>query len=147
MKDKASLNLAVGAFMAVGIFCLAYLSIHLGKMEVAGTRGYPVYAVFSDVGGLRVGAPVVIAGVDVGRIRSIGVENYEARVMMEIKPGLKLQQDAIASIKTRGLIGEKYVQITPGASDEIVGSGGRIRQTQPAVDLESVIGKAAFGGM
>ena len=132
--------------MISGILTLGYLSIKLGKMEVLGNKGYEVSAVFSDVGGLRVGAPVVIAGVEVGRVDSIGlVEDYEARVVMRIEPGLQLRDDAIASVKTRGLIGEKDIQISAGAADEILQPGGQIRQTEPAVDIESLISKYVFG--
>jgi phospholipid/cholesterol/gamma-HCH transport system substrate-binding protein len=147
MKGRLSLELLVGLFMVIGIACLSYLSIRLGKMDVLGQRGYPVYAVFSNIGGLRSGAPVEMAGVDIGRVRRISLENYEARVVLEIQDGLVLQEDAIASIKTRGLIGERYIQITVGAADATIQPGGRIRQTEPAVDLESLIGKYMFGKM
>lgn len=143
---KRSIELAVGIFMILAILCLAYLSINLGKVEVLGQQGYDVYGVFSDIGGLRVGASVVISGVDVGRVKSISLnKQYEARVVLSLDPDIKLQEDSIASVKTKGLIGEKYVGITPGAADEIIKPMGRIRETQPAVDLESLISKYAFG--
>ena len=145
MKGRLSLELVVGVFMIVGILCLGYLSIKLGKVEWLGSRGYQVFATFSDVGGLRHGASVVIAGVDVGRVEAITLEDYEARVVLEINPDLKLHEDAIVSIKTRGLIGEKYVQLSAGAADEVIKPGGRIRQTESAVDLEALISKYAFG--
>ena len=147
MKGRLNLELIVGAFMAVGILCLGYLSIKLGKVEVLGKRGYEVYAIFNDTGGLRSGASVVIAGVDVGRVESISLEDYEARVVLQINPGLRIHEDAIVSIKTSGLIGEKYVQISAGAAEEIIKPGGRIRQTESAVDIESLISKYAFGNL
>ena len=147
MKGRLNLELIVGAFMVVGILCLGYLSIKLGNIEVWGRRGYEVFAVFSDIGGLRTGASVVIAGVDVGRVESIGLEDYEARVVLQIDPGLQIHEDAIVSIKTSGLIGEKYVQISAGAADEIIKPGGRIRQTESAVDIEALISKYAFGNL
>jgi phospholipid/cholesterol/gamma-HCH transport system substrate-binding protein len=145
MKGRFSLELIVGIFMIGGILCLSVLSIKLGKMDVLGRRGYPVYAVFSDTGGLRVGAPVVIAGVEVGRVDSIGLQDYEARVGLRIEPGLQLHEDAIISVKTRGLIGEKYIQISAGAADEIIHPGDQIRQTESAVDIEALISKYVFG--
>jgi len=145
MKGRLNLELIVGAFMVVGILCLGYLSINLGKVEVLGRRGYEVFTVFSDVGGLRSGAAVVIAGVDIGRVKSISLENDEARVVLQINPGLDIHEDAIASVKTRGLIGEKFVQISAGAADEIIKPGGRIRQTESAVDIEVLISKYVFG--
>ena len=145
MRGRTNLELIVGVFMIVGILCLGYLSIKLGKVEVMGRRGYQVYAIFNDTGGLRNGSPVVIAGVDVGLVESIGLQDYEARVVLDINPDLKIHEDAIVSIKTRGLIGEKYVQISAGAADELIKPGGRIRQTESAVDIEALISKYAFG--
>ena len=145
MKGRLNLELFVGLFMIAGILCLGYLSIKLGKVELWGEPGYKVYAIFSDVGGLRNDSTVVVAGVDVGRVDSITLENYEARVVLQINPGLQIHDDAIVSVKTRGLIGEKYIQISAGASDEIIKPGGRIRQTESAVDLEAIISKYAFG--
>jgi phospholipid/cholesterol/gamma-HCH transport system substrate-binding protein len=145
MKGRFRLELAVGVFVIIGVLCLAYLSIRLGKMEVMGKGGYKVYAIFSDVGGLRVGAPVVIAGVEVGSVENVRLEDYEARVLMRIQNGLSIHEDAIVSVRTRGLIGEKFIQITEGAAQGIVAPGGQLRQTESAVDLEQLISKYAFG--
>ena len=147
MKGRLDLELVVGIFMIVGVLCLGYLSIKLGKIDVLGRPGYEVYAIFSDIGGLRSGSPVVIAGVDVGLVESIRLEDYEARVVLQINPGLQLHDDAVVSVKTRGLIGEKYIQISAGAADEIIKPGGRIRQTESAVDIEALISKYAFGNL
>jgi phospholipid/cholesterol/gamma-HCH transport system substrate-binding protein len=142
---RFDLELMVGLFIIAGILCLGYLSIKLGKMEVVGKKGYEVYAIFSNIGGLKTGSSIEIAGVDVGRVRSISLDDYQARVVLNFPWSVKIQEDAIVSIKTRGLIGEKYIEITPGGSDKIVKSGGQIRETQPAVDLEEVISKFVFG--
>ena len=145
MKGKLNLELVVGLFLLAGILCLGYLSVRLGKVDVWGKPGYRVFAVFSDVGGLRDGAPVEVAGVEVGQVEGIRLEDYEARVVLRVKPGLVLREDTIVSVKTRGLIGEKFIQISPGAADEVIRPGGRIRQTESAVDLEAIISKYAFG--
>ena len=142
---KFDLELSVGLFIIAGIICLGDPSITLGKMEVWRGKGYAVYALFSNSGGLKTGASIVIAGVDVGRVKSITLEDYQARVVLDIPENVKIQEDAIASIKTKGLIGEKYVEITPGGSEKIISSGGRIRETQPAVDLEELISNFVFG--
>jgi phospholipid/cholesterol/gamma-HCH transport system substrate-binding protein len=142
---KFDLELAVGLFIIAGIVCLGYLSIKLGKLEIVGERGYEIYGVFSNIGGLKVGAGVEIAGVTVGRVKTITLKNYQAQVVLNFPKGLKIQEDAIASIKTRGLIGEKYVDITPGGSDKDIEPGGRIRETQPAIDIEELISKFVFG--
>lgn len=142
---KFDLEMAVGLFVLVGILCLGYLSIKLARMEVLGGGGYEIQAIFTDTGGLKEGASVVIAGVEVGRVKSITIEDYEAKVVLTIKPGLKIQEDAIASVKTKGLIGEKFIQITPGGSEEIIPPGGSIIETQPAVDIEQLISNYVFG--
>ena len=142
---KFDLELAVGVFMIVGIICLGYLSIKLGKMEVFGDKGYEIQAIFSNSGGLKSGSSVVIAGVEVGRVKRIALDDYQAKVVLNIPLNVKIQEDAIASIKTKGLIGEKYVEITPGGADELIEPGGRIRDTQSAIDFEEIISNYVFG--
>jgi phospholipid/cholesterol/gamma-HCH transport system substrate-binding protein len=142
---RFDLELTVGLFLIAGIVCLGYLSIRLGRMELLGTEGYEVYGLFSNTGGLRSGSSVAIAGVQVGRVKEISLQEYQARVVMSLPYQVKVQEDAIAAIKTRGLIGEKYVEITPGASDDLLAQGDRIRETQPPVDFEQVISNYVFG--
>jgi phospholipid/cholesterol/gamma-HCH transport system substrate-binding protein len=142
---KLDLELAVGLFVLAGILCLGYLSIKLAKMEVLGGDGYEISAIFSNTGGLKEGASVVIAGVEVGRVKGIKIQDYEAKVTLTLKEGLKIQEDAIASVKTKGLIGEKYIQISPGGSEEIIPPGGMIQETEPAVDIEQLISNYVFG--
>jgi len=136
---------AVGLFLLAGIACLMYLSLRLGKLEVVGGDRVPVVAEFSTVTGLRPGASVEIAGVEVGKIGSITIRDYKAVVGMEIRKGIALQEDAIASVRTRGLIGDKYISISPGASDRLIPPGGKIRETESAVDLEGIIGQLVHG--
>jgi phospholipid/cholesterol/gamma-HCH transport system substrate-binding protein len=114
-------------------------------LEVVGSRGTTVLAEFDSVAGLKNGSVVEIAGVEVGRVREIGLKNYRAVVAMSIDPGVKLQDDAIVSIRTKGLIGEKYIRITPGASDKLVQPGGRLRDTEDPVDMEQLISNYIFG--
>jgi len=142
---KFDLELAVGLFIIAGILCLGYLSVKLGKIEIIGERGYEIYGVFSNIGGLKVGSSVEIAGVNVGRVKSIVLDDFQARVVLNFPKDLPIQEDAIASIKTRGLIGEKYIEITPGGSEKVIKPGGRIRETQPAIDMEELISKFVFG--
>jgi len=138
-------EIGVGVFMVVGIAALAYLSVNLGRVDLFGGRGYSVYADFPTVGGLKSGASVEIAGVAIGRVESIRLNDYLARVTMRIDQGVKLQDDAIVSIKTKGLIGEKFVQINPGGSDKTVPMGGRMSEVEAPVDLEELISKYVFG--
>jgi phospholipid/cholesterol/gamma-HCH transport system substrate-binding protein len=142
---RVNMEMMVGLFLLAGIACLGYLSIHLGKLEILRSDTVPVVAEFSSVAGLKTGAGVEIAGVEVGRIDSISIRDYKAVVRMEVRRGIALQEDAIASIRTRGLIGDKYVSISPGASERLIPPGGRIRETESAVDLEGLIGQFIHG--
>ena len=142
---RSALELGVGVFVILGILALAYLSIKLGRVELFGGQGYIVTADFPSAGGLKPGATVEIAGVDVGRVDAITLADYQARVVMRINPGVKIQDDSIASIKTKGLIGEKYVRINPGGSERLVPPNGRIREVEAPVDLEELIAKYVFG--
>jgi phospholipid/cholesterol/gamma-HCH transport system substrate-binding protein len=142
---RRGVEIGVGLFMLAGMLALGYLSVRLGQVEVFGRRGYTVHADFPTVGGLKSGAAVEIAGVAVGRVASIRLENYQARVTLQIDSGVRLQDDAIVSIKTKGLIGEKFVQISPGGSEIFVGPGGRMREVEAPVDIEELISKYVFG--
>ena len=138
-------NVAVGLFLVLGILALGYLSIKLGRVSFLGNTGYPITVEFPSVGGLKAGSSVEIAGVEIGRVESIGLADYQARVVLRVKRDVQLQEDSIASIKTKGLIGEKYVRISPGASDKLIGPGGKIREVEAPVDLEELISKYIFG--
>lgn len=145
---KASLESIVGIFVLIGLVCLAYLSIKLGKMEIFGGDYYQVYADFDSVSGLKTGATVEIAGVDVGRVNRITLDpksGDRARVYLQIKGGIKLQDDVIAGVRTSGIIGDKFIQLKPGGSDQIIAAGGRIRDTESSVNLEELISKYVHG--
>ena len=138
-------NLAVGLFLILGILALGYLSIKLGRVSFFGSSGYLVTVDFPSVGGLKPGSSVEIAGVEIGRVESIQLADYQARVVLRLQRDIKLQDDSIASIKTKGLIGEKFVRISPGGSDKIIPPGGRIREVEAPVDFEELLSKYIFG--
>jgi phospholipid/cholesterol/gamma-HCH transport system substrate-binding protein len=143
--ERSKVNIAVGVFVVLGILALGYLSIKLGRVAIFSGGGYLVVADFPSVGGLRPGASVEIAGVEVGRVESIGLADYQARVVLRLSSNVKLQEDTIASIKTKGLIGEKFIRISPGGSEKTIAPNGRIREVEPPVDLEEIISKYVFG--
>jgi phospholipid/cholesterol/gamma-HCH transport system substrate-binding protein len=140
-------EIIVGLFVVVGIACLGYLAIKLGKLEVFGASGYTVFGDFPSVAGLKVGDPVEIAGVRVGRVESMGLADNRARVILRLSDGVQLQEDVIASVRARGLIGDKFVLITPGASEKIIAPGGRIRETDSPPDIPDLIGKIVGGDL
>lgn len=143
--ERTKVNVAVGLFLVLGVLALGYLSIRLGRVSFLGSTGYLVTADFPSVGGLKAGSGVEIAGVLIGRVETIGLADYQARVVLRLNNGVKLQDDSIASIKTKGLIGEKYIRISPGGSDKIIPANGRIREVEAPVDLEELISKYIFG--
>jgi phospholipid/cholesterol/gamma-HCH transport system substrate-binding protein len=140
--------MVVGLFVLVGIACLGYLAIKLGKLEVFGASGYTVYADFPTVAGLKVGDPVEIAGVKIGRVDSLGLsDDARARLILRLNDGVTLQEDVIASVRARGLIGDKFVLLTPGGSDKLIPPGGRIRETESPPDIPDLIGKIVGGDL
>ena len=146
-RQSLYIDFIVGVFMLLGVACLAYLSVRLAREDFISTDGYPVYAVFSNISGLSVGAPVEIAGVDVGKVAGIALDEYDAKVKMMVDDGISLTTDVIASIRTKGLFGEKYVELALGGDEEILPAGGTIRDTEPAMDFESLISKFIHGSL
>lgn len=133
--------------MLIGLACLAYLSIKLGKLEVIGGHIYEVEAVFDSVSGLKPGATVEVAGVEVGRVKAIRLNDDQATLKMAIRDGVKLYSDTIASVKTRGIIGEKFVALSPGGGGEPLKDGSRIRDTESGVDLEELVSQFIHGNV
>ncbi len=146
---KYSLELSVGIFVLIGLICLGYMTVKLGKMEVFGKDGYTLTADFSSVTGLKTGADVQIAGVSVGKVTSIVLNNktYLAQISLQLDNSVKLSEDSIASVKTSGLIGDKYVSISRGGSAVLLTNGDEITETESAVDIEALISKYVFGGV
>ena len=142
---RSAVDLGVGVFVLIGLIALGWMSVKLGRVDLLGNRGYVVSADFPTVGGLKAGSTIEIAGVEVGRVDRIVLRDYQAHVIMMIQPGVKLQDDSIASIKTKGLIGKRYVRISPGGSDKIIPPNGRIREVEPPVDIEELLSKYIFG--
>lgn len=116
-------------------------------MEVVGGDHTPIYAHFSSISGLKTGATVEIAGVEVGRVDKIqlDLQDFEAKVRMQIDPGVPIQEDAIASIRTKGLIGDRYITISPGGSEEILKPYDSLTQTEPAINFEELISQFVHG--
>ena len=144
---KTSVETAVGVFVLIGLICVAYLTIKLGKMEWFGDDYYTLEARFNSVSGLKAGAVVDMAGVEIGQVADIHLDNQKqvAIVRLKIKKGVMLTDDVIASVKTSGLIGDKYIRLTPGGSDRILKSGDMIIDTESALDIEELVSKYVFG--
>src|SRR5260370_41394006 len=131
----------VGIFALLGIAGLVILSLSLGKISLMPAPGYTLYASFDNISGLKTGDQVQLAGVQIGKVVNIGIKDYRARVALRVNEGVEIDTDAIAAIKTSGIIGDKYVSIQLGPSDHYLKDGDTIRQTQSAFVLEDAIGQ------
>jgi len=143
---RFNIETGVGIFMLIGFICFSWISIKLGKLDLFGEENYPVNARFSSVSGLKEGAVIEIAGVSVGKVSSIKLdsEDFEAVVELTINKNIKLQEDSIASIRTAGIIGDRYINISPGGLDEFIEPGGEIEDTESAINLEELVSKYIF---
>jgi len=146
---KYSKETVVGLFMLFGLVCVAYMAIKLGNVSLFGDDTYVLYARFNKVTGLRVGNPVDMLGINVGQVTGLSIDKdqQQAVVEMNIKKGMKIYDDAIASIKTEGLIGDKYMDIEAGGGGDLLKPGGTIIETVSPVDIGDLIGKYAFGSV
>lgn len=144
---KISAELVVGLFIIASFLCFVYLSLRLGEFSVfAGDRTYTLSADFESISGLKIGAVIEVAGVNVGRVSAISLgKNERAHVEMQINRELQVNEDAIASVRTQGIIGDKYIRISQGGSEVLLTDGGRITETESAIDLEEMVSKYIFG--
>lgn len=146
--NTTKLELSVGVFMLIGILCMVYISVKLGKMELIGGNYYRVTARFDSASGLKTGARVEVAGVEVGSVAAIGLDKTDgdqAEVTLKIRDGVKLTDDVIASVRTSGIIGDKFIKLKPGGSDRLLKDGGSIRETESAIDIEELVSKFIHG--
>ena len=146
---RSTVEISVGIFVLVGILCVGYLTVKLGKMEWFGEGYYPLKARFTSVTGLKTGTEVQMAGVSVGRVAKIALDPdlKIAMVTLNIRQDLELAEDVIASVKTAGLIGDKYVSLAPGGAMDMLKPGDTIVETESALDIEELVSKYVFGSV
>jgi phospholipid/cholesterol/gamma-HCH transport system substrate-binding protein len=146
---KYSMETAVGVFVLIGLICVGYMTVKLGKISLFGEDTYRLSARFASVTGLRVGSSVEVYGIQVGSVESLGIDQKKQMgvVGMKIDRGVNVYDDASATIKSSGLIGDKYIKIDPGGAGEPLKPGGAITQTSVPADIEDLIGKYAFGSV
>lgn len=143
MQSKA-LEILVGLFMCLGVAAVFVLTFRVASLDNFGGETYGVTARFSNIGGLKAGSAVTIAGVKVGRVRSVDfdTQSFEANVVIEIARRYdRIPMDSSAKILTAGLLGEQYIGLEPGGLDEYLSEGSRIELTQGALVLENLIGQ------
>ena len=144
---KYSKETVVGIFVAIGLTCIAYMAVNLGNVGFIGENAYSLYGKFNTVTGLREGNPVNMLGLEIGRVQqfTIDQENQQVVVEFKINKGIEIFDDAIASVKTEGLIGDKYVAIDPGGGGDLLENGDTITDTNSPTDIMELISKYAFG--
>lgn len=148
--NMVKLEMMVGTFMLIGIICLGYVSIKLGKLEFGGGDFYSVTAGFDSVSGLKPGARVEVAGVEIGKVERIALDaksGDRALAYLKIKSGVKITDDVIASVRTSGIIGDKFIKLRPGGSDKMLKNNDTIRDTESAIDIEELVSKFIHGSI
>lgn len=141
------IDFVVGLFMVAGIAAMGYLAVNLGNLQIGKQDVYTLHASFPSVSGLKLGAQVELAGVPVGRVTFIAVDGKlqdRADVDIEVRGDIKLPDDTFASVRTQGIIGDKYIQLTPGGSLDILADGDEITETEGSLQLEELISKYIF---
>ena len=144
---KYSKETVVGIFVVIGLVCIGYMTVKLGNVGFLGDNTYSLYAKFNTVTGLREGNPVNMLGLEIGKVEKFPLDqkNEQVKVEFKINKGIEIFDDAIASVKTEGLIGDKYVSIDPGGSGDLLANGDSITDTNSPTDIMDLISKYAFG--
>jgi phospholipid/cholesterol/gamma-HCH transport system substrate-binding protein len=140
------LSVSVAGFLLLGALSLTYLFTRLGEAGFRRSWGYIVHADFANAGGLKPGTVVEIAGVAIGQVVAVDLmKSGRARVALQVREDVPLQDDVIASIQTKGLLGERYILITPGGAEETLAPDSVIRDTESPIDLPGLL--AAYVGL
>ncbi len=146
---QSRLELIVGVFVFVGLAAVAFLALRIGAGALLGADTYALKARFANSGGLKPGSNVLIAGVSVGRVDAVTLNpaDYSAVIEFSLREEVRLPVDSMASIRTSGLIGDKFLALSPGSEDALLTAGALISDTESTVDLESLISRFAFGNV
>jgi phospholipid/cholesterol/gamma-HCH transport system substrate-binding protein len=144
---KYSKETVVGIFVVIGLFCIGYMTVKLGNVGFLGDNTYSLFGNFNSVTGLREGNPVNMLGLEIGNVYKFTMdqENQVVKIEFKINKGIEIFDDAIASIKTEGLIGDKFVAIDPGGGGDLLADGDTITDTNAPTDIMDLISKYAFG--
>ncbi len=144
--NKTSLEIVVGAFLLAGFISFSWLAVKMGDINPFQNETYPVTARFTSISGLKEGSTIELAGVVVGKVSQIELDagDYEAVVHLNIDKTIELTDDSIASIRTSGIIGDKFIKLTPGGSDIMLEAGDEIDETESSISIEELVSKYIF---
>jgi phospholipid/cholesterol/gamma-HCH transport system substrate-binding protein len=145
---RSSLEMIVGVFLLAGFASFAWIAVKMGDLDLFKEESYDVTASFTSISGLKEGAALELAGVVVGKVTKIELneEEYEATVFMDVVKTVQLSDDSIASIRTSGIIGDKFIKLTPGGSDIFLEAGDMIEETEASISIEELVSKYIFEG-
>lgn len=147
MNEYRKIEIIVGVFVLIGVMSISWLAVVLGQVGGLGQNGYEVVAVFDDAGGVRKGSDVMLAGVSIGQVQSVTLkDNAEAKMVFHIDSGVLIASDSTVSIRTKGLIGEKFVRVNQGMEDDYLAAGDEFEDSDSAINIEDLISKYIFSG-
>lgn len=146
--NNRTIEFLVGSFVLVGLVAVLYLAIQVGSARIFGSDSYTLEARFTSASGVNAGSRIEIAGVRVGTVKNVILDgNFYAIATLELPNTLELDEETIASVKTAGLIGDRFIELSPGGFGELLKDGDMIVDTESALDIESLISRFAFGGI
>ena len=143
---KTNLEIIVGSFLLAGFISFSWLAVKMGDIDPFANETYPLTARFTSISGLKEGTTIELAGVVVGKVSQIELDagEYEAVVHLNIDKTVELTDDSIASIRTSGIIGDKFIKLTPGGSEIYLEAGDEIDETESSISLEELVSKYIF---
>ncbi len=147
MQTYRKVEMSVGAFVFIGLLAIGWLALKIGQVGGVGATGYTLTANFDDAGGVRKGSDIMMAGVIIGRVDKVELaDNDHATMVLRIHEGVKIAEDSFASVRTKGIIGDRYIRITQGSDDSYLEPGSEIEETESAINIEDLISKYIFSG-
>jgi len=147
MQAYRRIEVSVGLFVFLGLLSIGWMALKIGQVGGLGQAGYTLSANFDDAGGVRTGSDIMMAGVIIGRVDRVSLtDNDHATMILRIHDQVKITSDAFASVRTKGIIGDRYIRITQGMDESMLEPGDEIEETESAINIEDLISKYIFSG-
>ena len=147
MQAYRKVEISVGLFVFIGLLSVGWMALKIGQIGGVGQAGYTLVANFDDAGGVRKGSDIMLAGVNIGRVDKVTLTDSDhATMVLRIHDDVKITQDAFASVRTKGIIGDRYIRITQGMEEDMLEPGSEIEETESAINIEDLISKYIFNG-
>ncbi len=145
MQPYRKIEMSVGLFVFLGLLSIGWLALKIGQVGGVGESGYTLKADFDDAGGVRKGSDIMMAGVIIGRVDRVSlIDSDHASMIFRIHDGVKIDEGAVASVRTKGIIGDRYIRIMQGEEESYLEGGDSIEETESAINIEDLISKYIF---